>query len=162
MVAKYNRLRKVIPLLPVLLVLVELVVLYSIGQNVYAFFYPQKMGFLWSGDALGPLPLYAGVFISLIFMFGFLRSLTDIGTVFSRKNVLRLRLTSFVLLLIEPLHYLLQLLLNKLRPLTPEGFRVTTVSSLGGVILISGLIIFSVAAAFEYGTALQKESDETL
>lgn len=85
-----------------------------------------------------------------------LRGVSKNETPFNRKNVNRLRLISIMLLIYEPVMYLLNHIANILNP------QETVHVSLGWVILITGAVMVCVTLVFEYGVALQTQVDETL
>lgn len=84
-------------------------------------------------------------------------------TPFNRKNVKRLRAMAILLAIYEPFFLIYQLVFQKLYPIVlADGTSVTVHSSMGGVVLVAGLVVFCVSLVFEYGISLQQQVDETL
>ncbi len=85
-----------------------------------------------------------------------LRGITKSESPFNRKNVNRLRLISIMLLIYEPIMYILNHVANLLHP------EETVHVSFGWVVFMAGAVMVCVTMVFEYGVALQTQVDETL
>ena len=84
-------------------------------------------------------------------------------TPFSSKNVNKLKAISILLAVYEPYYYLAQRLVNKFHPIVlSDGSTIVLDSSLGGIVFVTGLVIYCVALIFQYGISLQSQVDETL
>jgi amino acid transporter len=77
---------------------------------------------------------------------------------FNKKNVLRLKIIAVLMIAIEPYMALTNFIFFRF---LHDGSDVGTMSN-GGFILVSGLVVYSIALVFDYGIALQTQVDETL
>jgi uncharacterized membrane protein len=102
------------------------------------------------------------VFAALCGISGLLQSLKSNSTPFTKENVKRLKMISILLIAIEPVQMIFGSIGNALRPLTANGEKVMSVTSMGGMVIVLGLIVFCLSLVFEHGVELQKQSDETL
>ena len=93
-----------------------------------------------------------------------LREVSGGAAPFSMSNVKRLRAIGWLLVTFEPLQQGLTYLVWLIRSgRVQDGETVTYFfQSMGGMILLTGLVVLGLALAFEYGAQLQKLSDETL
>lgn len=104
----------------------------------------------------------AAILAVLFIASGLLKEIQSNSTPFTRENANRLKKIAVLLVAVEPVQMLCGMVFNALRPLTSGGQKVVEVRSMGGMIIVLGLIMFCIALVFEYGTDLQKQSDETL
>nr|WP_319489479.1 DUF2975 domain-containing protein [uncultured Caproiciproducens sp.] len=118
------------------------------------------------GDYLSTALMNSGtaaiVFAALCAISGLLQSLKSNSTPFTKENVKRLKMISVLLIVIEPVQMIFGSIANALRPLTANGEKVMSVTSMGGMVIVLGLIVFCLSLVFEHGVELQKQSDETL
>jgi len=92
-----------------------------------------------------------------------LHSIRKDETPFKHKNVWKLKAIAILLIVFEAYFYLSQFILHRLFPIIiDEGTRVEAHSSLGGIVISAGLVVYCVALVFEYGISLQNQVDETL
>jgi len=91
-----------------------------------------------------------------------LRSMKSDETPFNRKNVKRLKAMAILLVIYEPYLYLYTFILGKLHPIVIGDFTVEPRSTLSGMFVIAGIVVYCVALVFEYGISLQRQFDETL
>lgn len=104
----------------------------------------------------------AAVLAVLFIASGLLRTIRSDSTPFTKENASRLKRIAVLLVAVEPMQMICSVVFNALRPLTAAGQKVVEVRSMGGMVIALGLIVFCIALVFEYGTDLQKQSDETL
>lgn len=82
---------------------------------------------------------------------------------FTMKNVKRLKAMALLLVIYEPYFLISQAISQKLYPIVlADGSSVTVDSTIGGVVLTAGLVVYCVSLIFEYGISLQRQFDETL
>ena len=92
-----------------------------------------------------------------------LHSVAKEETPFLPRNISHLQWIGWLFVAYEPVYYLCQSLTNTFFPIRfGNGFHMTTTQSYGGIFLISGFAILTVATIFRYGMELQQLSDETL
>jgi len=155
----------------VLLVIAGFVILWFTFQQVRGIYYTITTMLNTVGDMSSFLFLYfavsfAGVPImlaSLIIGFSLLNSIRKDETPFLRKNVTKLKIVAFLLVAFELYMFISQRVINSLfiRYADPNMKYVVEVS-LGGVVVVLGLVVFCIALVFEYGISLQNQVDETL
>ena len=140
-------------------------------------------GYQWRTVSLaGYIAMILFVFVSLAMSMSLLYSIKQDASPFSYKNVKKLKIIAVLLIAFEPLHYLSQWVFNRLFPTFIEGAEliihtslgdatpiadatavmVASYTTLGGVVLAAGLIVYCVALVFQYGISLQNQVDETL
>ena len=78
---------------------------------------------------------------------------------FNRKNVLRLKIIAVLMIAIEPYVKLTTFIFLRF---FHDGTGDFGIMSNGGFILVSGLVVYSIALVFDYGISLQTQVDETL
>ena len=94
---------------------------------------------------------------------GLLWSIRRGETPFTRKNVVKLKAAAIILVLFEPYYLASQYFMHKYFPIIlADNTTVVTKSSLGGMIIAAGLVVYCVALVFEYGVSIQRQIDETL
>ena len=92
-----------------------------------------------------------------------LRSIFKERTPFTKKNVKYLKVISILLIIFEPLQMFISWIGNKFFPIILDNsIKITSFTTLGGILLITGIGVFCIALVFEYGVILQTQSDETL
>ena len=163
------RVRKVSRIALVVVKIVQAVLILSIGMSLLTcilpggFFMPRvdKQGDFFYITFLNIITS-AMVLVVLFVASSLLRSIKSDDTPFISKNTKRLKIISFLLVAIEPIQMILGAIFNVIRPLTENGEKIISVTSMGGMVIILGLIVFCIALVFERGIELQKQSDETL
>lgn len=103
--------------------------------------------------------------IGLLIMGNVILILRDIAsgeTPFKRANIHRLQIVSFALMAFEPVNILQQLIVNHYFIRVSDGIAISSMYSFGGLIFLVGLAVFGISLMFQYGTELQRQSDETL
>ena len=108
---------------------------------------------------LGALILAA----TLVFALTLLHSIRKDETPFNRKNVARLKIIAVLLIVLEPYMLIAQWVFHKFYPIIlSDGTSIEMHSSMGGTILVTGLVVYCISLVFDYGISLQKQVDETL
>lgn len=103
--------------------------------------------------------LCIGIYINLIQMF---HSIKKHDTPFTSYVVKHIKMAAFLLFCWEPMTYLMNGF-NRLFPYVNEnGEGIVESHSFGGTFMILAIGLYVVAVIFQYGVALQKQSDETL
>ena len=103
------------------------------------------------------------VLVLLFFCSSLLYSIRKDETPFCTRNVNKLKAIAVLLAVYEPYDFIVQRLINKFIPIVlGDGSLIVVESSLGGVVFVSGLVIYCVALVFQYGISLQSQVDETL
>ena len=152
-----NRIRKAAT---VLLIIVGMVFLLYVTHMVRAVILNTKGG---GWDAFTVTNYIIGTLIVIV-LFGIglnlLYSIRKGETPFSIRNVNKLKVIAVLLAIYEPYYFIVQRLINKFLPIL--GSLIVVESSLGGVVFVSGLVIYCVALVFQYGISLQSQVDETL
>lgn len=144
-------------------VVVSILVLWTIVSSVHAIFSKISItGVTWKFDLLMDMPFRLGTLAILILVALIIWSFYKQARPFTSTNVKRLKSIAIIMIILEPIQYLLNLLLNYFRPITEDGTKVTYVISYGGVWFAIGLAILCMSQIFKYGICLQNESDETL
>lgn len=109
----------------------------------------------------GPTALFAGLCIYHALLL--LRTVAKSESPFLPRTVRHLAWIGWLFVAYEPAAFLCQVITNRFFPITfGNGIRMTTTSSYGGVFLICGFVILTVATIFRYGMELQQLSDETI
>ena len=83
-------------------------------------------------------------------------------TPFNSRNVRRLKVMAVLLVIFEPFIYLSSSIMRKLYPVTIGDVTIEAHSTIGGIALTAGLVVYCVSLVFEYGISLQRQVDETL
>ncbi len=92
-----------------------------------------------------------------------LHSISHDETPFTVKNVNKLKWISIFLIAFEPISILMQFIINKVVLLSAsENSISTSITSLGGMVFITGLAVLGLTMVFRYGVELQQQADETL
>ena len=149
--------------------IVQAVLIVSIGMSILSYILPDgvfapridKQGSYFYTILLNTI-ITAVVLAVLFIASGMLKSLKSGYTPFTKVNVKRLKVISILLIAIEPIQMIFGGIFNALRPLTASGEKIVSVTSMGGMVIVLGLIVFCIALVFEYGIELQTQSDETL
>jgi len=100
---------------------------------------------------------------SLIISFSLLHSIRKEETPFTKKNTTKLKVVALLLVAYEIYIFISQRIIYGVffRFENPNySFLIET--SLGGVVMVLGLVVYCVALVFEYGISLQTQVDETL
>ena len=106
---------------------------------------------------------YVIVLGSLVIALSLLCSIRKDESPFNCMNVKRLKTIAVLLVLFEPYFFIAQLIHNRKFPLvSSDGNTVLVRTTLNGLVVVVGLIVYCVALVFEYGISLQKQVDETL
>lgn len=109
--------------------------------------------------SIGALIILATLIIALITLY----SIKANETPFNMKNVKRLRAMAILLAIYEPYFLINQIVFRKLYPIVlTDGISIEVHSTIGGVVLAAGLVVYCVSLVFEYGISLQQQFDETL
>ena len=143
------------------LVAVGLILIASIAMHIVRIFTaPSEMNlFTVISSAIGTVI----VFVVLIIALALLKSIKSEETPFNTKNVKYLKAIAGILMMFEPLMYILQWFQNTFYPIVLEdGMAMTIHTSIGGVVFAVGLIVYCVSLVLEYGVSLQQQIDETL
>jgi hypothetical protein len=147
----------------VLLVIIGIVFLCFVIQLVKGIILNSKYGG-WTAFTITNYII--GVFIvlaSLSIGASLLYSIRKEETPFNSKNVKKLKSIAVLLIIYEPYYSLVHLLFNKFIPIViDDNTSVVVESSLGGIVFVTGLVVYCVALVFEYGINLQNQIDETL
>ena len=100
---------------------------------------------------------------SLIISFSLLHSIRKEETPFTKKNTAKLKVVALLLVSFEISVTISQYIMHTvfLRYENPDHGAVME-TSLGGVVMVSGLVVYCIALVFEYGISLQNQVDETL
>lgn len=144
-----------------LFIVVSLVLLWFIINNVRSLLLNTTE---WNAvsiafTSIGALITLAALTIALIMLY----SIKADETPFNLKNVKRLRAMAIFLIIYEPYFLIYQAIFRKLYPLVlADGTSITVHSTIGGVVLVAGLVVYCVSLVFEYGISLQQQFDETL
>ena len=125
-------------------------VLSGIGTDLYWFF----------AISFASVPI---MLASLIINFSLLHSIRKEETPFTKKNASKLKVVALLLIAYEIYVTISQRILYSvfLRFENPNH-SVVIETSLGGVIIVLGLVVYCIALVFEYGITLQNQVDETL
>jgi len=92
-----------------------------------------------------------------------LKSMKNDNSPFTAPNIRHLNWIGWLFVIYEPVSSVCQEISNRFFPLIlPNGIRMTTTNSYGGIFLICGFVILTLSAVFHYGMELQQLSDETL
>ena len=103
--------------------------------------------------------LCIGIYINVLQM---LRYIKKNKTPFTSYVVKRIKMASLFLFCWEPSIYLLETL-NRFFPyINEDGIAIVETHSFGGILMILAIGLYLIAVIFQYGVALQKQSDETL
>ena len=155
----------------VLSVIAGLVILWFTFQQVRGIYYTiTTMSNILGDESLFQYSFFAVSFAgvpimlaSLIIGFSLLNSIRKDETPFLRKNVTKLKVVAILLIAFELYMLISQRIINTLffRFADPNMTYVIEVS-LGGVVVVLGLVVFCIALVFEYGISLQNQVDETL
>ena len=161
------KLQKTSRIILIIIRLVQIGLLCSVGFNIYTGIVNVNAGVHQEmGNSLVLAITYSSVsvviFIALFIVASFLKSIKLEYTPFTDKNVSRLKILAILIMLIEPIQMAINYIGNSLRPLTIDGFKVEIHGSMGGIVILLGLVVFCIALVFEYGSCLQKQFDETL
>ena len=106
--------------------------------------------------------LYALALLIMANALGMLMSVIRQASPFTEKNVRRLRVVGWGLIVFEPLQYLISLAFPLHFDVHGETFSLSSVSSFGGLFIVAGIAVLCVAMVFRYGVELQTQADETL
>ena len=100
---------------------------------------------------------------SLIVSLSLLNSIRKEETPFTKKNTTKLKIVALLLIAYEVCVIISQRILYSIF-FRFENPRHTVLfeTSLGGVIIVLGLVVFCITLVFEYGITLQNQVDETL
>jgi len=100
---------------------------------------------------------------SLLISFNLLNSIRKEETPFTKKNVTKLKAIALLLIAYEIYLIISQRIIFSVffRFANPNHIFVME-TSLGGVVIVLGLIVYLIALVFEYGIVLQNQADETL
>jgi len=103
------------------------------------------------------------ILASLIISFSLLYSIRKNETPFTRKTAVKLKVIAFLLVALELCVFASQRILYTffLRFANANYIYVMEVS-LGGVVVVLGIVVYCIALVFEYGISLQNQVDETL
>jgi len=100
---------------------------------------------------------------SLIISFNLLHSIRKEETPFTKKNTSKLKVIALLLIAYEVYIIVSQYILYTFFFYFQDvNFSVIFGTSLGGVIIVLGLVVYCIALVFEYGIDLQNQVDETL
>jgi len=109
---------------------------------------------------------FIGAFIilgTLVIALITLYSIKKDETPFNISNVNRLRTMAVLLIAYEPYFLINQIIFRKLYPIVlSDGSSIEIHSTISGVALVSGLVVYCISLIFEYGISLQQQFDETL
>ena len=107
-----------------------------------------------------------GLFITLgalVIALILLSSIRKAESPFNQKNVKCLKIIALLLIVYEPYYFLASRVIQNLFPIIfDNGYTVVVRSSLGGVVLVAGLVAYCISLVFQYGISLQEQIDETL
>ena len=117
---------------------------------------------VWRLDMLSSLIFPAGLLAVTVILAPFVRSTANGGSPFTSFGVRALKRAAIIIIALEPMQGILLAVLNSLRPITPDGIRITVQISYGGIIVCLGLAVLCLSFIFEYGVYLQGQYDETL
>ena len=147
----------------ILLYIIGAVILWFIFQQIRGIILSYE-GFRWSVFAVvSMVSMTLFVFVSLGMGASLLYSVRQAASPFCNKNVKKLKVIAGLLIVFEPYFYLSQRFFGRLFPIVMEdGTSIVTVTRLGGIVLVAGLIVYCVALVFQYGISLQNQVDETL
>ena len=96
---------------------------------------------------------------------GLLSAIKAEETPFQHKNVKRLKTIALLLILFEPLSFILGLIHLRFSPIAADLFdgpAWLAYMNFSGIVLMAGLIIYCVSLVLQYGVSLQTQVDETL
>lgn len=130
--------------------------------QITALFIPRLIASNWRFDILPNIVLQVAISIVLIIATSMLAQIRNGKTPFSKSNIKKLNSIGLTIILLEPVQFIVQILLNNYRPLNEVGMKVEYRFFSGGIFIALGLVIFCLAYIFKYGMELQKLSDETL
>ena len=102
------------------------------------------------------------IVIALFISTSVLKSVKLDNTPFTHTNVKRLKIIAFLVIITEIISSAISFFSSFFSQVIQGDVKIVLQSYMGGTLIAMGLIIFCVAVAFEYGTTLQKQSDETL
>jgi hypothetical protein len=103
------------------------------------------------------------ILASLIISFSLLNSIRKEETPFTIKNTTKLKVVALLLVAYEITVIISQYIIHNvfLRYENPDHGTVME-TSLGGIVIVLGLVVYCIALVFEYGISLQNQVDETL
>jgi len=162
-----NKLQKVSRIVLILVRIVQGILLYSIVLNAYTGM--RAIGISITAEmgdsvtsAIQNISISTIALAVLFIASAFLKSIRSEYTPFIDKNVARLKSMAILIAIIEPIGLAINFFSNMLRPISADGIKTVTHSSMGGMVIVLGLIVYCIAIVFEHGSYLQKQSDETL
>lgn len=169
--SKVERIKKVSATTTVIVWIVQIILAATIGISIFNWVTnagQHNLSFILSGAS--SLIGVAGLLVLFCIILKLLKSFRNGRTPFAEENVKRLKWVALLLSILAALQFITDAIssatINVVQPPNAQGIAVAqqTVSfhyaSL--VMLILGLIVYCVALAFQYGTELQQQSDETL
>ena len=148
-----------------------MVLLALVGLLILRFVYAIIRGFIlydntmiW--DALHIVNFIIGLtlpmgilIITLLILLSIRRNVTP----FNLKNVKLLKAISILLVMYEPVSWIMGNLLSHFHPIIMnDGSSVVIRTSLGGIVIVTGLAVYCISLVFQYGISLQVQVDETL
>ena len=100
---------------------------------------------------------------TLVLSLALLASIWKNETPFNPKNVTKLKIIAWLLMVIEPYHFIAGYIFNKYYPLVlDDGSIISTRIAWNGTIFTAGLVVYCIALVFAYGISLQEQVDELL
>jgi len=155
----------------VLSVIIGLVILWFLYQQARGIYIAYEVSTLMFGDVRAEF--YSFLIInftgapimlaSLIIGYSLLHSIRKEESPFIKTNAKKLKIIAILLVVFEFYIIISQEILFRFffRFATPSH-SILMETSLGGVVIVMGLIVYCIALVFEYGISLQNQVDETL
>ena len=155
----------------VLLIITGLVILWFFFQQGRGLYNIITLGFdLFGGEGALFGVYFAIAFVSvpmmlasLIIGFSLLHSIRRKESPFTKKNVTKLKAVAILLVAFELYLIISQIIIHRYFFIfAHSGYSYFMSVSLGGVVIVLGLVVYCIALVFEYGISLQNQVDETL
>ena len=119
----------------------------------------------WNAASVSATAVCALIMLAIFSIALFLlKSVRADETPFNLKNVKRLKTIALLLVVFEPYMFVHGWIMQKLYPIVLDGvdISISVRSSLSGVVVAAGLVVYCISLVFEYGISLQQQVDETL